>query len=324
MKWNAIVREAFDHLRFGVESRDVPRIIPPPTREGYATSYDGTPIYWELHGPELGHTHARPMVFCYGLVCSMNQWRAQLERYSGTHPCILFDYRGHHKSPLPLELSSVNLSALGRDCLAVLKHLQIDKPVHLWGHSMGVNVALEAALADPERIQSLVLLCGTAESPFKNILHLPAIEKVVTPILESSQFMPEPFYAFWDLMRLSPKATGLIAYFAGFNTHASTKIDIETYATAVCQVRSETFIQLIRELHRGATKNILARIQTPAAVVSGGLDHVTPISEQKYLASALPNSVYFEIPTGSHNVQLDFGEYVGLKVEHWWEQHRLI
>jgi len=323
MKWNVIVREAFDHLRIGVEPRDVPRIIPKATRDGYAESFDGCPIYWELHGPEPMDTSERPMLFCYGLVCSMNQWRAQIERYSSQHPCILFDYRGHHRSPLPLELNSVNLSALGRDALAVLKALNIEKPIHIWGHSMGCNVALEAMLADPDRFHSAVLCCGTAESPFRNILHMPALEKIITPILETSKVAPEPFYAFWDLLRLSPSTTGLIARLAGFNTDTSSKTDIETYARAVCEVRSETFIQLIRELHRGATKNILSRIKTPTAVISGALDHVTPISEQMDLAEKLPDAIYFEIPAGSHNVQLDFGEYVGLKVETWWRDRGL-
>ncbi len=323
MKWNVVVREAFSHLRVGVDSRDVPRIIPAATRDGYADSFDKCPIYWELHGPDLHETQARPMIFCYGLVCSVNQWRAQLERYSKTNPCIVFDYRGHHRTPLPLELNSVNLSALGRDVIAILKHLKIEKPVHLWGHSMGVNVALEAALADPERFQSLVLCCGTSESPFKNMLHIPRLDRLITPILDSSKVTPEPFYALWDLLRLSPKTTGMIAQLAGFNTDTSTKDDVEVYAKAVCEVRSETFIQLIRELHRGATKTILPRIKTPTAVIAGALDHVTPISEQKYLSESLPDAVYFEIPAGSHNVQLDFGEYVGLKVENWWRERKL-
>ncbi len=324
MKWDTFFRQAFDHLRLAQEPRDVPRIIPPARRDGYAKSFDETPIFWELHGPEPKDTDARPMIFCYGLVCSINQWRSQLERYSKTHPCIVFDYRGHHNSPLPLELKSVNLSALGRDALAVLNALEIHGPVHMWGHSMGVNVALEAALADPTRIQSLVLCCGTAESPFRNMLHLPFLNQLISPILESSEKTPEPFYAIWDLVRLRPEVPKWIAQLAGFNTDTSTKIDIEVYAKAVCEIRSETFIQLIRELNRGASKRILSRIKSPTAVISGALDHVTPITEQQDLAMALPDAVYFEIPAGSHNVQLDFGEYVGLKVEGWWRERSLL
>jgi pimeloyl-ACP methyl ester carboxylesterase len=58
-------------------------------------------------------------------------------------------------------------------------------------------------------------------------------------------------------------------------------------------------------------------------VVAGALDRVTPSSEQQALAALLPKSKYVEIPAGSHNVQLDFGEYVGLKVEEFWRERKL-
>jgi pimeloyl-ACP methyl ester carboxylesterase len=156
------------------------------------------------------------------------------------------------------------------------------------------------------------------------MLHLPILNKLIDPLLEKTEKTPEPFYAFWDLFRYKPQIARVVAQIAGFNTDTSTKADVETYARAVCEIRSETFLQLIRELNRGATKNILARIHTPAAVLSGALDHVTPISEQKDLAEKLPDATYMEIPAGSHNVQLDFGEYVGLKVEGWWRERSLL
>ena len=71
------------------------------------------------------------------------------------------------------------------------------------------------------------------------------------------------------------------------------------------------------------TKGIVPRVRTPALVIAGSKDLITPPVNQKNLSQLLPDAEFAEIPTGSHNVQLDFGEYVGLKVEEFWKRRKL-
>ncbi len=301
------------------------RLLSDPQDSGYATSFDGTPIFWERHGPAPSDPHAkRPMIFCYGLVCSMNQWRRQIERYAAQdHPCLLLDYRGHHASGNPSDPKLLNLSAVAKDVAAVIHHLEIKVPLHVWGHSMGCNVALELALAEPELCRSLVLCCGTPDNPFNQMLgsQIPAL--LSTKLFDFMKVYPEPIHKLWDLFRAKPSVTHLTAYLAGFNTDACTREDIQAYAEAVCDVGSATFFALLEDMSRGHTRAILPRVQVPGIVVAGALDRVTPPSEQRALAELLPQSFYVEIPAGSHNVQLDFGEYVGLKVEEIWRKNNL-
>jgi len=301
------------------------RLLPEPTISGYATSFDGTPIYWEQHGPSLKDENAkRPMIFCYGLVCSMNQWRKQVQRYSKDHPCILLDYRGHHQSGNPSSPEYMNLSAIAKDVSTIYHHLDINDRVHIWGHSMGCNVALEVALAEPDICQSLILCCGTADDPFNNMLGTNYTQVLSKKLFEFMGNYPEPVHKIWDVFRGKPMLTQITAYLAGFNRDTSTRDDIKAYAEAVCDVSSETFFALLKDMSRGATRTVLPRIKVPTLVVAGALDHVTPPSEQAALASLLPDSKYVEIPAGSHNVQLDFGEYVGLKVEEFWRERELL
>ncbi len=300
------------------------RLLPEARESGYTNSFDGTPIYWELHGPALTDPKAkRPMAFCYGLVCSINQWRLQLERYSAKHPCIVFDYRAHHKSGNPSDFAYLNISALAKDLNAVIEHLEIKKPVHVWGHSMGCNVTLEFALAYPEKCHSLVLCCGTPNSPFANMFGSQYPELLSQKLFDLLNKYPQPLYKAWHFFKSYPKLTHAISYVAGFNTDTSTREDMSAYAEAVSDVDSETFFKLLEDMSRGDLKNILPKIKTPTAVVAGALDRVTPPSEQKELAEGLCDAEYIEIPAGSHNVQLDFGEYVGLKVEDFWRRRNL-
>ena len=69
---------------------------------------------------------------------------------------ILYDQRGHGLSERPpcgyrIEDSVADLGRL-------LESLEISGPVHLVGHSYGASVALRAALAEPARFASLVLV----------------------------------------------------------------------------------------------------------------------------------------------------------------------
>jgi pimeloyl-ACP methyl ester carboxylesterase len=301
------------------------RLLAAPQESGYATSFDGTPIYWERFGPSHKEKMAkRSMIFCYGLVCSMNQWRKQIERYSKEHPCILLDYRGHHKSGNPSSREYMNISAIAKDVSSVYHHLDINERVHVWGHSMGCNVALELALAEPNICQSLILCCGTADNPFSNMFGSQIPQKLSKKLFDWMEHYPQPVHKVWDAFRQQPLLTQISAYLAGFNRDTATRDDIRAYSEAVCDVSSETFFALLKDMSRGATRSILPRIKTPSLVVAGALDRVTPPSEQQALASLLPDAKYIEIPAGSHNVQLDFGEYVGLKVEEFWSERKLL
>jgi pimeloyl-ACP methyl ester carboxylesterase len=69
---------------------------------------------------------------------------------------ILYDQRGHGLSERPpfgyrIEDSVADLGAL-------LDALEVSGPVHLVGHSYGASIALRAALAEPARFASLVLI----------------------------------------------------------------------------------------------------------------------------------------------------------------------
>jgi len=296
----------------------VPRLLPEAAESGKALSFDGTPIYWERHGPSPSESDKTPILFCYGLVCSMSQWREQVARYSPDRSCLLFDYRGHHESGVPADRRLMNLSALARDARAALRASGVKGPVHVWGHSLGCNVALELAAADAAAVRTLTLLCGTVKSPFHNMFGTDLLSKIADPLLGLYAGNEIYYRLAWKLCMQKPEMVALVARMAGFNADASTAEDIETYAQAVVGTAPDTFFSLLAELTRGTTAPLLPKIKTPAFVIAGARDHVTPPSEQKDLASRLPDAGYFEVPLGSHNVQLDFGEYVSLKAEEYW------
>lgn len=323
LKWKSNITRAIALKNIAMEllsseKREVPRLLPAPAEEGFVKSFDGTEVFFERHGPDPRTSEKTPMIFCYGLVCSINQWRFQVERYSKDNPVIIFDYRGHNKSKDPSDPTLMNISALAQDAYAVMKHFGEHRSFHIWGHSLGVNVALELSLIDPEICKTLVLVCGTAEDPFANMFHTNALQKAMKPILQLDLEDSRAFEVLWRKLLSNTEVSANVFRFLGFNHTAAALQDVDTYAHAVASSKPKTLLPLLKEMSKSMTRAILPKVKVPCLVISGKADFITPSKAQHQLATGLPSATLVEIPGGSHNVQLDFGEYVCLKVEEWW------
>ncbi|HKY69160.1 MAG TPA: alpha/beta fold hydrolase [Acidimicrobiales bacterium] len=69
---------------------------------------------------------------------------------------LLYDQRGHGRTRRTAE--GYTIDGAVADLIGLLDVLGIDEPVHLLGNSYGALIAIEAALAHPERVQGLVLV----------------------------------------------------------------------------------------------------------------------------------------------------------------------
>src|SRR4051812_26983027 len=69
-----------------------------PVAHGYVKSFDGTKLFYSTEG------EGKPLVFCYGLVCSSLHWTYQIDHFAKTHQTVWFDYRGHQNSETPKSL----------------------------------------------------------------------------------------------------------------------------------------------------------------------------------------------------------------------------
>src|SRR5262245_40808002 len=79
-------------------------------------------------------------------------WDPQWESFPRAHRTIRFDQRGYGRSPLePGVLSHA------RDLVDLLDSIGLER-TSLLGGSMGGRVALEVAVAEPDRVEKLVLL----------------------------------------------------------------------------------------------------------------------------------------------------------------------
>ncbi len=109
------------------------------------------------------------LVFLHEGVGDARMWDPVWPLLTARFRTIRYDVRGFGRSPAPTE----DFTLLG-DLHSVLEQFGIAS-AHLIGCSMGGGTALEFALAEPERVQTLVLLCpGIPGYPYPDTPELDA------------------------------------------------------------------------------------------------------------------------------------------------------
>jgi pimeloyl-ACP methyl ester carboxylesterase len=276
---------------------------------GTIAGSDGAPIYYESRGEG-----PKTLVFVYGIACLMNHWHYQVDHFAKNYRVITYDLRGHHKSTPITDYSNLNITTLAQDLIFLLDHLKV-KNVTGFGHSFGVPILLEAHRLSPDVFEKYVFINGFQKNPIKNMFGLNAVEPFFFFI--KNQFNKNPIFwnSLWKTLVDNPVAMQLAALAGGFNLKLTEFKDIEVYVRGVAQLELEVFIPLFEALMAFDGSDILSTLQQPTFVVAGQNDNITPKSFQAEFKEKIPHAEYLEVPYGSHCTQLDFPDYLNLKVE---------
>jgi pimeloyl-ACP methyl ester carboxylesterase len=279
----------------------------PSVSHGYIKSFDGTKLFYSVEGS------GKPLVFCYGLVCSSLHWTYQIDHFSRTHRSIWTDYRGHQNSEVPKDLSSLTLGNIARDITTLLDELGIKDAVFL-GHSMGVNVVLELYRQQPERVAGMVLANGTATRPLETLMNSNALEAGFVLLRKIYRRSPKLVQLIWKATKGNPFVRSAMA-FGGFNPHLTPAEDIQLYIDQIADMDPAILIHLIQSYDRYDATAWLHTIKAPTLVIAGENDKVIPLRQQELMQQLIPGSRLEVIRHGSHCPQMDLPELVNLKIE---------
>ncbi len=280
-------------------------------KTGAFKSFDGTPIYYEIRGA------GQPIVFIYGIGCLMNHWHLQVEEFSKTHQVILFDIRGHHKSTPVANLSNFKFEHIAFDIKALLSHLDL-KTAHFAGHSFGVPIMIKTYEQFPEIFKTMTFINGFARNPLKKLFGLEFIEPLFNFIRDQHRKSPDLWNMLWRGMLDNPIAFQIAALAGGFNIRLTQFKDIEMYGRGISRLELVYFFELFEQLLQFDGRDILPLIACPCLIIAGDKDMLTPISYQKEMHDTIKNSEYLLIPYGSHCSQLDFPDFVNLKMRQFF------
>lgn len=279
---------------------------------GVMYSFDGTPIYYEIRG------QGEPLILVYGIGCLINHWHHQIEYFSKHYQVIAFDIRGHHQSAPVTDLKNLTMKSIADDISLLMKHLNI-KSAHFMGHSFGAPIMLEFFDLNPKKVKSMIFINGFSKNPIKGMFGLDIVEKLFYFIKNGYESQPDLWRALWKMAVDNPIAMVAAALAGGFNLKVVHFKDIEVYARGVARMDLESFLLLFEQLMDFNGDLILPKINVPTLVVSGEKDNVTPQRFQHAFKDAIPHSEFLLVPYGSHCTQLDFPEFINLKMEKFLE-----
>lgn len=288
------------------KNNNSPLLIPFST--GSFKSFDGTPIYYEVRG------EGEPLVFIYGIACLLNHWRYQIEHFSKSFQVISFDLRGHHQSGTPMDPTELTLKAIGKDITCLLRTLGI-KRAHFVGHSFGAPAMLSAYQEAPSTFKSLTFVNGFSKNPISGMFGLDVVEPIFYFIKSQFEKNPTLWNAFWRAAVDNQLSMFLSTIAGGFNFNLTSFKDIEIYAKGVSQIPLEVFLPLFEDMMKFNGDHIAASIDKPALIIGGQKDMVTPQKFQNDLHALIRDSQLITIPYGSHCCQLDFPDYLNLKLQ---------
>ncbi len=240
-------------------------------------------LHVEVHGP----TAARGIVLAHGFAGSARNWRPQLRSLRGRFRVVVYDARGHARSEAPTAAAAYRARELAADLLRAGTASGDAQPV-IGGLSMGAALALQVALAHPERVRALVLASLPAGPDTGRGVAAQAL--AFADAIERDGLEPAGARFAWG-PGSGLDATGAALVRQGFLEHAP---------HALAHTLRE-FLARLEPVEALAPR--LAELRIPTLVVAGARDAVS-LPSCRALAAALPAARLVVIPDAGHVVNL--------------------
>jgi len=283
-------------------------------KTGSFTTQDGAELYYEIRQPssKVGDP-AEPVIFVYGIACLLNHFHHQIDYFANQRPVYAYDLRGHEKSSAG-QRENLTVRGLAHDLRSLMDHWGLEK-AHLVGHSFGVPILLAVYDEIPDRISSLTFINGFAQNPIKGMFGLDVVEPFFYWAKDNYYKNTVIWKFLWKAAIDNPVSIFASGLAGGFNLRVTQLKDIEVYARGVSHMSLDNFIPLFEDMMGFDGRGIASRIEVPTLIITGEKDFVTPQKFQEDLHTAVRGSELVRIPYGSHCCQLDFPDYVNLRLE---------
>lgn len=266
--------------------------------ESFTRAADGTRIGWRAAG-----RGAPPVVLVDGIACAGFIWRDLYPRLARSHRVVHWNYRGHGRSARPADLAHATIPDAVGDLFAVMDAARLRSAV-LAGHSVGVQVCLEAHRRAPERVRALVLLCGAPGLPLQTWHGGPLLETLF-PYLK--RFVLErPKQARWIFKNAVPSPLALeLGRFFEVNRRLLPREDLQRYLDDVADVDPQVFVRMLASAARHDATPHLRHVDVPTLIVAGERDTWTPLERSRAMHEAIPESELVVLPAGTHTGPLE-------------------
>ncbi|HYS07558.1 MAG TPA: alpha/beta hydrolase [Myxococcales bacterium] len=278
------------------------------TDSGFAEGADGTRIYWSAVG-----SGEPALVCCDGIGCDGFAWKYIVRDFAPRHRVIRWHYRGHGRSGIPLDCSRVGFDDISSDLMSVLKATGTAQAV-LFGHSMGVQVALEHHRRQPEQVLGLALICGSHGLPLDTFHDSKALKIILPSMIAAAGKYPQAMELIWRLT-----AGGELAYQIATHVEVNGKLvhreDFAPYFRHLSSMDPRLFLGMLRHASEHTAYDHLPEVKVPTLIVAGTDDTFTPYWLSEEMQARIPNAELLTVPGGTHVAPIEHPELITLRLE---------
>ncbi len=279
----------------------------------YVVAPDGTRIAWSSAG-----AGAPPVLLTDGIGCAGFIWARLAPVLARRRRVLHWNYRGHGASGTPEDPARSTVDDCVTDLLAVLDAAGEERAV-LAGHSMGVQIVLEAHRRAPGRVAALLLVCGSPGRPL-DTFHDTHVLRTALPWVQAA-------VAKWpDLARTAFRAlvTADVAmdWALAFEVNRALvhRDDLVPYFRDLARVDPTLFVRLLSSASEHDATDHLPDVRVPTLVVAGVRDGFTPMRLSVNMHEAIPESELLVLPGGTHVGPLEHPELVEERVTGFLER----
>lgn len=222
----------------------------------------------EMYYAVYAKEKGNPILLIHGGLGHADIWSNQVAEFSKTHQVIVADSRGHGRSTRNEQPYGYHLMA--SDYLALLDFLEVDK-VALVGWSDGGIIGIDIALNHPERLTKLFAHAANVTTDGVD----PAVETDKT------------FGAYIERMG------------AAYAKMSKTPGEFDAFVEQISHMWAS---------QPDWSKEELAKITTPTAIVTGDHDEAILRAHTDYMASVIPGAKEIILPDASHFAMLQAPE----------------
>lgn len=247
--------------------------------------------YWKVAG------NGDPVVFIQGVGLHGDGWLPQTSVLSSRFRCLTFDNRGIGQRLIGS--APITIEQMAEDTLEVMNAAGFDA-AHIVGHSMGGVIAQQIALTEPNRVQSLSLLCTSARGsdatrPSGKMIWLGLRSRIGSRRMRRHAFleitMPADYLATQNRDALAERLAPIFGH------------DLADSPPIVMQ-------QLSALKRFDATARLAELAGIPTLVLSAKHDIIFPPACGRALAAGIPGAKYIEVPDAAHGVTIQRPEII--------------
>jgi pimeloyl-ACP methyl ester carboxylesterase len=286
-------------------------------RERRFKGIDGSDLYYRIAGSD----QKRWAVLCDGIGCDGYMWRyITPQLLDNGYRVLHWNYPGHGLSGPAIDEQAIGIADFAAHLQSLCNEVGVEKPL-LMGHSMGVQVALQA-WRDGLQVEALALVFGAAGRILDQYGGNDRLGRYLPMIRAGIAARKDLVNLVWKT--LVPTRIGLaIGLMTELNAMRIRPADFMPYLERLSGMDPEVFFAVLARAAEHDARPWLCEVDVPTQILAGDADSFTPPRLSRAMHAALPDSRLTILRQASHAGPLEFPEELAERLQDFLDELEL-